>query len=552
MSIESRQLYNFIQGSDISGESAYDIWKRLGNEGTEADFLEFIRSGPKGEKGDSGEAACSYSLESSDTIIKKEINNILLPQSVTFKAFCRNGSSLEKTTYQGRFVRQETNDGSIWTTKYTSSADESSKLYTPSSYDVKIIKCKLYASGGTDVELDSQSVVILSDVENLEIGARNLLSESDITIKVNNISEETISHIDIVEGFDLQRLIGKKVTLSYYADTMGLSTNSDDGAQDSSNKFGMKAKLVWENSQSGEILTEYPIEFDGIGINKERISNTYEIISPSEGYDIIKSFTFDILLTLRPISATGTWVFARPKLEIGNTDTDWSLAPEDVATLTVVLDNDAHTVSTDKDGNNGDFTDCNTSAQVYSGTRNITNKALYEITASEGVTGTWDSQNYKYTVTSLTADNGYVDIKATYRGISVTKRFSLSKSKAGSQGSSGKSAYECWLEIKGNEGKTFDEFLDTLKGPSGESTYDVWKSLGNEGDANDFLEFLKGPQGPMPTLVDNLESTSTTEALTANQGRILNEKIPIITIGSQSEGFPSNPVNNQIHIMYEG
>ena len=47
MAVETRQLYNFVQGSDISGESSYDIWKKL-YEGSEADFLDFLKSGPQG------------------------------------------------------------------------------------------------------------------------------------------------------------------------------------------------------------------------------------------------------------------------------------------------------------------------------------------------------------------------------------------------------------------------------------------------------------------------------------------------------------------------
>ena len=77
MAIEARQLFNFIQGSDITGESAYDVWKRLGNEGSEADFLEFIRSGPKGEN------AHIYALAVSDPVMKKGANNALLPANTT-------------------------------------------------------------------------------------------------------------------------------------------------------------------------------------------------------------------------------------------------------------------------------------------------------------------------------------------------------------------------------------------------------------------------------------------------------------------------------------
>lgn len=47
------ELFNFVQGSDITGQSAYDIWKSLGHTGSESDFLEFIRTGTKGDTGKS-------------------------------------------------------------------------------------------------------------------------------------------------------------------------------------------------------------------------------------------------------------------------------------------------------------------------------------------------------------------------------------------------------------------------------------------------------------------------------------------------------------------
>ena len=221
MAIEPRQLYNFIQGSDISGESAYDIWKNLGNEGSEADFLEFIRSGPKGEKGDAGESAYSYFLDVSANVMKKSLKNVLLPETITFRGFYRNGSTTARNEYSGRFIIRETTDGTAWQTTYTSSIDEPFKEYMPSSNDVKIISCTLYSAGGTTTELDMQTVVVLTDVENLEIGARNILSNSDITYNITKESEPMIDTISIVDGFDLQSLIGKKVTLSYYADTIG-------------------------------------------------------------------------------------------------------------------------------------------------------------------------------------------------------------------------------------------------------------------------------------------------------------------------------------------
>lgn len=327
MAIESRQLFNFIQGSDITGESSYDVWKRLGNEGTEADFLEFLRSGPKGEN------AHVYALAASDLVIKKGVDKSLVPANITFSGYYRIGSEATRYDYAGRFVIQESTDGFSYETKYTSTEDKVSVIYAPSSLDVKKIKCTLYAAGDTSVEIDTQSVIIVEDVAGIKVGARNLLSNSDIRYTFTKESNETIDMVSIVNNFDLQRLVNETVTLSYYADTLGSFINADDGTNETSNKFGMIAKLVWSDSTGvmAEKITETPLELNGIHVNKQRIYSVHEIIPP-EGYDTIDSFTFYIVLSLRPDENNDcTWVFERPKLEIGNILTQWTLAPEDIA-----------------------------------------------------------------------------------------------------------------------------------------------------------------------------------------------------------------------------
>lgn len=67
--------------------------------------------------------------------------------------------------------------------------------------------------------------------------------------------------------------------------------------------------------------------------------------------------------------------------------------------------------------------------------------------------------------------------------------------RTGPQGASGLSAYDLWLTIEGNEGKTLLEFINSIKGETGASTFDVWKGLGYEGDAQAFLDSLKGENG---------------------------------------------------------
>lgn len=51
MPISTKQAFNFIQGSDITGESTFDIWSKTTGNTSVSDFLEYIRSGPKGDAG---------------------------------------------------------------------------------------------------------------------------------------------------------------------------------------------------------------------------------------------------------------------------------------------------------------------------------------------------------------------------------------------------------------------------------------------------------------------------------------------------------------------
>ncbi len=80
----------------------------------------------------------------------------------------------------------------------------------------------------------------------------------------------------------------------------------------------------------------------------------------------------------------------------------------------------------------------------------------------------------------------------------------------GTNGENGKSAFELWLEIEGNENKSIDDFYAFLKGKdgndgangsngndgaNGKSAYEIWLEAGNEGTPADFLASLKGELG---------------------------------------------------------
>lgn len=117
--------------------------------------------------------------------------------------------------------------------------------------------------------------------------------------------------------------------------------------------------------------------------------------------------------------------------------------------MTLQLSNEYQGISVDSNGNYGTFpSGVTTQAAVMYGTQDITSECTYTISTSDSITGSWNSSTKTYTVTGLTADSGWVDIKATYIStLSVTKRFSLSKLYAGEQGEAGRTYF---IELSAN------------------------------------------------------------------------------------------------------
>ena len=106
--------------------------------------------------------------------------------------------------------------------------------------------------------------------------------------------------------------------------------------------------------------------------------------------------------------------------------------------MTFQLSNDMQTITSDADGNIPVFPTVTTTAKVMYGSSDITNDCSYTITKSDSVTGSWDESTHTYTVTGLSADDGWVDIKAVYLiNLAVVKRFTISKQKQGLEGDKG-------------------------------------------------------------------------------------------------------------------
>lgn len=165
------------------------------------------------------------------------------------------------------------------------------------------------------------------------------------------------------------------------------------------------------------------------GINADYIDTGALTVRDSDG-NIIFQVDMD---TKKVIISGDNVVIGDSSLPDKLTKMDNNIA--DAKNMTFQLSNDMQTITSDADGNIPVFPTVATTAKVMYGSSDITNDCSYTITKSDSVTGSWDVDTHTYTVTGLSADNGWVDIKATYLiNLSITKRFTISKQKSGKNG----------------------------------------------------------------------------------------------------------------------
>ena len=170
-------------------------------------------AGKDGSQGIQGEDAVLYEIEPSVAVIKKctldvcsitdesgnrivdeqgrflsgyFLTDSLSPSKVTFTAYKQVGNQT-RTTYACRFIIQESLNGLSWSTKYTSSKDETSVSYTPSTLKLQQIKCVMYRTGGITEQLDSQTVPVIQDAEGYDSVIQTFTDTfASVELKVDN------------------------------------------------------------------------------------------------------------------------------------------------------------------------------------------------------------------------------------------------------------------------------------------------------------------------------------------------------------------------------
>lgn len=178
--------------------------------------------------------------------------------------------------------------------------------------------------------------------------------------------------------------------------------------------------------------------------------------------------------------------------------------------MTMQLDNDYQGIPVDSDGNYTEFPECTTTATVMYGTQDITDNCTYTITTSQNVQGNWNKENKTYTVTGLTADSGWVNIKAAYlNNLVVSKQFSIAKQYAGPQGipgigTDGKTTY---LHIQyapvqnptaAQMSKTPNKYIGTYTDFSGVDSTDPTKYTWAKFEGDQGAQGPKGADGKTP------------------------------------------------------
>lgn len=152
--------------------------------------------------------------------------------------------------------------------------------------------------------------------------------------------------------------------------------------------------------------------------------------------------------------------------------------------MTMQLDNDYQGIPVDSDGNYTEFPECATTATVMYGAQDITDNCTYTITTSQNIQGNWNKKTKTYTVTGLTADSGWVNIKAAYlNNLVVSKQFSIAKQYAGKDGANGIPGKD------GKDGKT--QYTHLAYANSADGTKDFSVSDGNREYIGMYVDFVE-------------------------------------------------------------
>lgn len=305
-----------------------------------------------------------YSLSCSTLVLKKDTKGVYAPNNITFSSSYRDGASAVSTSYAGRFKIEETLDGKVFTTKYTSTVNETNHIYTPSNTQLKAIRCTLYAAGETSQALDIQTVIVLDDIDISEVDEKfehitssmstisskvdavekkivNMVTQTDIDTAINKYDGSTVKTIRDRVSKTEQDITGLRTTVSdveskFDGNVQSLSEKISKVEQDAtkfqttvSQTYATKGELSSASSSLTSQYTQLANKFSWVvksGTSSSNFEITDRFISLTS-----QALNIDALVTFKNAATSGSSTV----INGGAIDTDSLFARSITATGTI-------------------------------------------------------------------------------------------------------------------------------------------------------------------------------------------------------------------------
>lgn len=273
-------------------------------------------TGAPGKDGTNGTSARTYWVTSSANTVTRSMKGTLTPATITFSSYYRDGTNATSTAYAGRFIIQESSNGTSWTTKYTSSANESSKAYTPTA-TTNLVRCAMYAAGGTTNKLDELTIGIIDSIDDLEIGGRNFILNTKTAITFSDATTD-------------------KLILSNYAKNLVKENDTLTLSFDAKASASLFIDFYWRSNDTSYASTSF---LPGTALTTEYQHFTF---TSTAGLDLLTNKILYLRVrqstTLHgSATAVGTVEIKNVKLEKSTRASDWTPAPEDTMPPEVII-----------------------------------------------------------------------------------------------------------------------------------------------------------------------------------------------------------------------
>ncbi|MFQ9798090.1 MAG: hypothetical protein ACLR23_03280 [Clostridia bacterium] len=130
-----------------------------------------------------------------------------------------------------------------------------SNTYTKGETDTEIASQITQATGNIRLEV-SETYATKAEVEQIQVGGRNLLANSDIMeTRTKDATDTKMYSLQVVDGYDLDTLINEELTVSVYMYSPGERDWSLVESVGMRNRFGIYVYIMWANDAGGTEAT---------------------------------------------------------------------------------------------------------------------------------------------------------------------------------------------------------------------------------------------------------------------------------------------------------